>query len=242
MSETLVVIVRAVIGFFTLLIYTRVLGKQQISQLTYFDYILGITIGSIAAALTTDLTVTAWPHWVGLTVWTTAGLAMQWVTLKWRFASKYMDGEPTVVIMNGKIMEGAMRKARYRASDLMEQLRVKDTFDLGEVEFAILETNGTLSVLKKSQFHPVTRSDMNLPSQYQGISTELVYNGVVVDQNLEQVHLDRAWLATELRRKGVSDASEVFLATLDTSGSLYVDTFRDHVASPVDTGDFPGPY
>jgi len=242
LSETLVVMVRAVIGFFTLLIYTRMLGKQQLSQLTYFDYILGITIGSMAAALTTDLSSTAWPHWVGLTVWTAAGLAMQWVTLKWRFASKYIDGEPTVVIMNGKIMEGAMRKLRYRASDLMEQLRVKDVFDIGEVEFAILETNGTLSVLRKTQFQPVTRSDMNVSAQYQGIGTELIYSGVVFDQNLKQVHLDRSWLDAELRKKGIHDSRDVFLAVLDTSGNLYVDKYRDRVESPVDTGDFPGPY
>ncbi len=242
MSETLVVMVRAMIGFFTLLIYTRMLGKQQLSQLTYFDYILGITIGSMAAALTTDLSSMAWPHWVGLTAWTAAGLAMQWVTLKWRFASKYIDGEPTVVIMNGKIMEGAMRKLRYRASDLMEQLRVKDVFDIGEVEFAIFETNGTLSVLKKTQFQPVTRGDMSIPTHYQGIGTELIYSGVIFDQNLKQVHLDRPWLEAELRKQGVVDSSDVFLAVLDTSGNLYVDTYRDRVESPVDTGDFPGPY
>ena len=242
LSETLVVMVRAVIGFFTLLIYTRMLGKQQLSQLTYFDYILGITIGSIAAALTTDLSSTAWPHWVGLTAWTAAGLTMQWVTLKWRFASKYIDGEPTVVIMNGKIMEGAMRKLRYRASDLMEQLRVKDVFDIGEVEFAILETNGTLSVLKKTQFQPVTRSDMSISTQYQGIGTELIYSGVIFDQNLRQVHLDRSWLDAELGKKGIQDSRDVFLAVLDTSGNLYVDTYHDRVENPVDTGDYPGPY
>ena len=242
LSETLVVMVRAVIGFFTLLIYTRILGKQQLSQLTYFDYILGITIGSIAAALTTDLSSTAWPHWVGLTAWTAAGLTMQWVTLKWRFASKYIDGEPTVVIMNGKIMEGAMRKLRYRASDLMEQLRVKDVFDIGEVEFTILETNGTLSVLKKTQFQPITRSDMSISTEYQGIGTELIYSGVIFDQNLEQVHLDRSWLDAQLRKKGILDSRDVFLAVLDTSGNLYVDTYREHVESPVDTGDFLGPY
>lgn len=242
LSETLVVMVRAVIGFFTLLIYTRILGKQQLSQLTYFDYILGITIGSMAAALTTDLSSTAWPHWVGLTAWTAAGLTMQWVTLKWRFASKYIDGEPTVVIMNGKIMEGAMRKLRYRASDLMEQLRVKDVFDIGEVEFAILETNGTLSVLKKTQFQPITRSDMSISTEYQGIGTELIYSGVIFDQNLKQVHLDRSWLDAQLRKKGILDSRDVFLAVLDTSGNLYVDTYREHVESPVDTGDFLGPY
>ena len=125
LNEALVVMVRGIIAFFTLLIFARLLGKQQISQLTFFDYVLGITIGSIAANLTTDLTSRAWPHWVGLAVWTILVLALQWLTLKWRYASKYIDGEPTVVIMNGKIMEDAMRKLRYRTSELLEQLRQK---------------------------------------------------------------------------------------------------------------------
>ena len=125
MNEALVVIVRGVIGFFTLLIFARLLGKQQLSQLSFFDYVLGITIGSIAASLTTDLTSRAWPHWVGLAVWTFLVGVLQLLTLKWRYASKYIDGEPTVVIMNGKIMENAMKKLRYRTSELLEQLRLK---------------------------------------------------------------------------------------------------------------------
>lgn len=88
-------------------------------------------------------------------------LALQLISENWRYASKYVDGEPVAVVMNGKIMEDAMKKARYRASDLMEQLRDKGVFDLNEVEFAILETNGQLSVLKKPQFQPVTPLHMN---------------------------------------------------------------------------------
>ncbi|HOI38589.1 MAG TPA: DUF421 domain-containing protein, partial [Bacillota bacterium] len=117
-----------------------------------------------------------------------------------------------------------------------------DVFDIGEVEFAILETNGTLSVLKKTQFQPITRSDMSISTEYQGIGTELIYSGVIFDQNLEQVHLDRSWLDAQLRKKGILDSRDVFLAVLDTSGNLYVDTYREHVESPVDTGDFLGPY
>lgn len=101
LNEALVVFVRGLIAFFTLLVFARLLGKQQISELTFFDYILGITIGSIAGTLTTDLAIRAWPQWVGLFTWTVAVLAMQWVTLKWRYAAKYIEGEPVVVIMNG---------------------------------------------------------------------------------------------------------------------------------------------
>lgn len=241
MNETLVVFVRGIIGFFTLLILTRFLGKQQISQLSFFDYVLGITIGSIAASLTTDLSSKAWPQWIGLLTWTGAVLVMQVLTLKWRRASKYIDGESTVVVMNGKIMENVMKKMRYRASDLMEQLRNKGVFDLSQVEFAILETNGQLSVQKKSQEQPVTPKDLNIPTGYKGISTELIYDGVIFDQNLQQVQLDRRWLEEELKKQGINDISQVFLAMLNTQGELYVDRYEDRIKNLTDIGDYPGP-
>ena len=107
MSEVLVVAVRSIIAFFSLLIFARILGKQQISQLTFFDYTLGITIGSIAAELTVDLSSRALPHWIGLLSWAILGYAMEFITMKWRYAAKYIEGEPTIIIMNGKIMEDA---------------------------------------------------------------------------------------------------------------------------------------
>ena len=242
MNEALVEIVRALIAFFTLLIFTRLLGKQQMSQLTFFDYVLGITVGSIAASLTIELTYDPWPIWVGLVTWIVAVLATQIITVKWRYASKYIDGEPTVVIMNGMIMEAAMKKLRYRISDLTEQLRDKGVFDVSQVEFAVLEVSGKLSVLKKSQYQPVTPKDMNIKTKYSGIGTELIYDGVIVEQNLKQVNHDRTWLEKELKRLGINDVSEVFFATLETTGKLYIDKYRDHIKSKTDISDYDGPY
>ncbi|WP_027400566.1 DUF421 domain-containing protein [Anaerovorax odorimutans] len=231
MNEGLVVVVRALIGFFTLLIFTRLLGKQQISQLTFFDYILGITVGSIAATLTTDLTSRTWAHWVGLVTWIAAVLAMQLITIKWRDASKYINGEPTIVIMNGLIMEDSMKKMRYRIDDLKEQLREKGAFNLSEIEFAVLETSGNLSVLKKSQYQPLTPKDMQIKTDYSGLGTELIYNGLVIDKNLKQINKDKIWLFSELKSSGVRDISEVFYAALDSSGELYIDKYKDHITN-----------
>jgi len=240
-NETLIVIVRSLIGFFSLFIFTRILGKQQMSQLTFFDYVLGITIGSIAATLTTDLTSRAWLHWMGLAVWFSVVLLLQLITLKSRQLAKAIDGEPVVVIMNGQIMENAMRKARFRAADLLEQLRRQGVFDLSEVEFAVLENNGQVSVLKKSEYQPVTPHDLKLPTVYKGMSTELIFDGIVIEQNLKQLNLDRAWLDEELKKQGINHPSEVFLALLNTQGNLFVDRYKDDVAKTVDISDYPGP-
>lgn len=227
MNEGLVVIVRGIIGFFTLLIFTRIMGKQQVTQLTLFEYILGITIGSTASNLTTDLTSSAWSHWVGLLIWIVLGLIMQFVTLKSKFMMKYLSGEPELLIANGKIMETTMKKMRYSIYDLLEQLRFKDIFDIKEVEFAIIETNGTLTVLKKSQHQPLTPEDMNIPTDYKGLNTELIFSGNVIKYNLKKVNLDEKWLLNELKNKGVENIKDVYLASLDTSGTLYIDLYDD---------------
>ena len=228
MNEALVVLVRGIIGFVTLLIFARLLGKQQISQLTFFDYVLGISIGSTASSLTTDLSSSAWPHWIGILTWTILVLILQYITLKSRTASDYISGTPIVVIVNGKIMENEMRKMRYTISDLLEQLRQKDVFDISYVEFAVLESNGNLSVLKMSQYQTLTPKDMNIPTEYAGLSTELIYDGIIIDSHLEQVNLSRGWLLSELKKKKIKDPSEVFLAVLETSGTLYIDLMKDH--------------
>jgi uncharacterized membrane protein YcaP (DUF421 family) len=240
MNEALVVFVRSVIAFITLLIFARILGKQQGSQLTFFEYVLGITIGSTASTLTTDLTSRAWPHWVGLLTWALAVLIIQWASLKWRHAAKYFNGEPTIVVMNGRIMEKTLGSMRYTADDLMEQLRNNGVFDLNEVAYAMLEPNGELSVLKKSQYQPVTINDLNISPNFVGVSTELIYDGVIQEQNLQQIKRNRRWLDSRLKAHGIVSPSEVFLATIDPHGNLYIDTYKDQVKI-TDPGDYPGP-
>lgn len=242
MNEGLVVLVRSIISFFSLLIFTKILGKQQISQLTFFDYALGITIGSIAATLTTDLSSRAWPHFVGLFVWAFLGYLMQLITEKWRYAAKYIEGEPTIIIMNGKIMEDALKKMKYTAADIMGLLRIKDVFDLSQVDFAIIEPNGQLSVLKKPEYEPLTPKDMSIIKAPSGISTELIYDGVLIGQNLKQLNKSEKWLMDQLKMHEVKDISDVFLATLTPSGSLFIDKYDDHMIKITDIGDYKGPY
>lgn len=223
--------VRSLIGFFTLLIFARMLGKQQISQLTFFDYVMGITIGSAASSLSVDLTSRAWPHWVSLATWTAAVLALQVITFRSKRADRYLAGEPSIVMMNGHIMEDTMHKLRYTTSDLLEQLRDKDIFDLNRVGFAVLETNGQLSVLLKPEYQPVTPSDLKITSSNGGLSNELIYNGMVIEGNLAKAGVDRIWLEQQLRAQGIASSDDVFLASYDASSvSLYVDKYKDYLS------------
>jgi uncharacterized membrane protein YcaP (DUF421 family) len=231
LNEALVVLVRSLIAFFTLLIFARMLGKQQISQLTFFDYVLGITIGSIAASLSVDLTTRAWPHWVGLAAWTAAVLILQVISFRSKSGDKYLAGEPAIVIMNGQIMEETMSKLRYTTSDLLEQLRDKDVFDLNRVGFAVLETNGQLSVLLKPEYQPVTPSDLKITSSNAGLSNQLIYSGLIIEENLAKTGVDRIWLEQQLQAQGIQNPAEVYLANYDhNSGNLYIDKYKDNLS------------
>lgn len=242
MNEGLVVAVRAIISFFSLLIFARILGKEQISQLTFFDYILGITIGSIASEATVDLSSRAWPHFVGLLSWAVLAYLMQYISLKWRYAAKVIEGEPVIVIMKGRIMDKVLSKMKFRCSDVLVLLRNQGIFDLNEVDYAILEPNGSLSVLKKPEYITLTRKDMNIEVKPTGISTEIVYDGKLIEQNLQEMNKDKKWLMNQLKKYGVKDISEAFLVTLNDAGSLYVDKYDDKIKKVKDIGDYKGPY
>ena len=144
--------------------------------------------------------------------------------------------------MNGKIMEKTLKKMKYRASDIMALLRNKGVFDINQVDFAIIEPNGQLSVLKKPEHLPLTPKDMKIKVMSSGISTELIYDGIIIKENLKQLGKDKSWLEKELRKLGIKDVSEVFLVTLNPAGSLYVDKYEDHVKKVIDIGDYKGPY
>ena len=149
--------------------------------------------------------------------------------MRWRSAARYLEGEPTIVIMNGKILEQALKKMRIRVSDIMELLRNQGVFDPGQVDFALMEPNGQLSVLKKPAFQPLTPRDMGISPPFEGISTDLIYDGILLEENLRQMNKDKAWLMDQLSKQGIRDVSEVFLATLNDAGSLYIDKYDDHI-------------
>ncbi|MGV8983271.1 DUF421 domain-containing protein [Clostridium sp.] len=229
MNEGLIVLVRGIIGFFTLLIFTRILGKQQVSQLTFFDYVVGITIGSTASTLTTDLTSSAWPHWVGLITWTSLCLILQFITLKSKVAEKYLDGQPTIVISNGKILEKSMKNFRYTIGDLLSQLRDKGIFDLDQVAYAILEKDGQLSILKKPEYDPATPKDLKIKTAAASIDSEVIYDGSILQENLDSINRSEKWLMTKLKKKGITDASQVFLATYNATSGLHIDLYDDGI-------------
>ncbi len=243
MNPFLEIVLRAVGAFLAVLLITRLIGKSQIGQLTVTDFVNGIVIGSLAAALAIDLRTPAIYYFAGLAVFSGLTLVLEWATMKSRPLRKVLEDEPTVVIHNGKILETKMHNMRYHVDDLLMQLRAKAVFNIADVEFAVLEPNGELSVLLKSQKRPVTPEDLRLPTKYEGMPSELIVDGTVIEQNLIQNNLDEEWLYRELEKQGVRSVEEVLFASLDSSRNLYVDRRKDDIDHLSDTTDkVPGKF
>ncbi len=223
METILITSTRTLVGFIILLILTRSLGKKQLSQMTFFTYITGIALGNIAGDMVVHRDIKVIDGITGMTLWAVLTLIVEFISLKSSKARIFMDGEPTIVIKKGKIIKEAMVSNNLNMDDLSMLLRIKDVFSVSEVDYAILEPNGQLSVLKKEEHESVTKKDSNIPiGRRLYIPTELVVDGKVVTKNLDELNVSKEWLMTQLKLNGVNSTNEVFYAELQSDGSLYV--------------------
>ncbi|HPU41589.1 MAG TPA: DUF421 domain-containing protein [Acetivibrio clariflavus] len=234
MPIILVAIIRSAIAFLALLVMIRIIGKQQVSQLTFFDYTVGITIGSMASTLSIQLNENLTATLAGMVTWTVLAILAAIIGIRSTRLEKIVVGEPEIIIQNGKIIEKILKKNRITISELLSELRVQGVFNIEDVEFALIEPDGKISVQKKSQKQPVTPSDLNLPTQYDGLPTVLIMDGVVQENALRSINLTKAWLHHQLEKQNIKD-TEVFLAQLDTKGNLYVDLKGDNRYFIIDT-------
>lgn len=219
-------VLNSLIVFVLLVALSRIIGKKLLNQMTYFDFVIGVTIGTVGGTFITA-ELRGYNVLVSPIILTAAVLATGYLSLAAVPFRKLVEGEPIIVIQNGKIYEKNMGKARLNVDDLLAQLRAKNIFDISDVEFAILEPHGALSVLKKSQNLPVTPKDLGMSTNYKGASSEIIRDGKIVEQNLKQNNLTHEWLQNELASKNIKDVRDVFYAELSTDGKLYVDLHED---------------
>ena len=209
-----------IIPFF--LIVALLMGKRHIAELSVFDFIIAITLGAVAGA---DLADPAVPH--GPTFLTIIGLGLihyflSKLILKNRKVAHWLTFDPTVVMQNGVILKKNLAKLRYSVDELLTHLREKGVFDLQEVEFAVLEPTGVLSVLKKSQYQPATAKDLKIATPYKGLSTPVILEGKVYYEGLASLNLSEEWLRKKIQEKGYHEPEDVFLGVLNTQGELYL--------------------
>lgn len=215
-------VMQITVTYVFLLYLTRLMGRKLISQMTFFDFVVGVIVGSVAANMSVSRQS---PFISGLSVLftlTSIVILIEFLNLKSFFLLKTTDSEPLVIIENGKLIIENMKKERLALPDLMMLLREKNTFNIADVEYAIFETDGKLSVLLKSQKRPVTPEDMGLPTKYIGLTRDIVMDGRVMTENLRAINLSEEWLINEIKNRGIADPKRIFYAGLDTQGNLYL--------------------
>lgn len=217
-------IMRVTVTFFVLLILARFMGKKQISQLTFFHYVTGITIGSIAGEIAGVSKTPLLDGLIAMIWWTFLTMLMSYIAFKSKKARIILDDQPTIVVYEGKIVEASLKKLRLHLNDLSMMLREQSIFSIKDVHYAILETNGQLSVLKKAGQEAATKKDVNAPAQVpKYIPTEVIAEGKITPKNLTELNLTQEWLYGQLKKQGIGNVEHVFYAEVQTDGSLHVD-------------------
>ena len=201
-------------SFAALFIIAKFIGRKQVSQLDFFDYITGITIGSIAAEMATELEEPRKPL-IAMIRYGSVTLLLSSVTIKFPRVRKFLNGTPTILMDHGKLYRENLKKSKLDLSEFMVLCRQQGYFDLTDIQTAVFEYNGKLTILPVSSQRPATPNDLNLAPEQELLFTELIMDGRVLDENLSRMGLNRVWLEKQLKASGVQSADEVFLAVCD---------------------------
>lgn len=213
------VILTSILSAATLFIIAKILGHKQMSQLDFFDYITGITIGSIAAELATELEQPLKPL-IAMAIYGMITFGLSLMTSKLPKIRKFINGTPTIIMNSGKIYRKNMKKAKMDLSEFMMMCRQEGYFNLNDIQTAIFEYNGRLTILPKSTKRPVNPTDMNLIPPPETINTEVIMDGRILEENLKRLGLNTRWLKEELECQGHKTAKEIFLGICDDNHQL----------------------
>lgn len=232
MPDWILIAIRALGTLMFLFVLTRILGKKQISQLTFFEYVIGITLGDLAGNISTDVEANYSHGVIAILVWVLVPLVLEILTLKSKILRGWFEGNGRILIKDGKILEDNLKKERYTGDELLEQLRTKGVFRVADVEFAMLETSGDLSFLLKSNNQPLTPKHLGMKLAIEKPTQAVIMDGVIQNEPLAAACKSKGWLKTELDKLGVAKEN-VFLGQVDTHGELTIDLFDDKIQMPV---------
>lgn len=216
-SELINVVFRAFISLIALFLVAKLIGKKQVSQLSLFDYVIGISIGNFAAEMTINLESNEIYGTVAVLIFGFIAYLVSILTMKSIYLRRFFMGTPTILIEHGKIIEDSLKKVRYDINDVLEECRINGYYDISEIEYAIVEANGELSVLPKNR--NVNVKDLNLIVEKQGLCANVIIDGKIMYNNLNNVGKTKKWLLKELKKcnKNIDD---VILATMDVNENI----------------------
>ena len=217
--ELIKVALTALLSAVALFLIAKLLGHKQMAQLDFFDYITGITIGSIGAELATELEAPLKPL-IAMIIYGLIAIALSKLSDKALRLRKYINGTPTILMDKGKLYRENMKKAKIELSELMVLLRQEGYFNINDIETAVYEYNGRISVLPKSEKRPLTPEDMSINPKKSEFLTEIIMDGRILHENLTKKGLDLNWLYKELKKQKYKNPEEIFLGVCDSDNLL----------------------
>lgn len=241
MQDWLQIVLRTLAAMVILFFLTKLLGKRQISELSLFEYITGISIGNIAAYISLDLENLWYLGIISLCVWVSVSVGIEFVTMKSKKIRDYVDGKGTVLIKNGKLQKKQLYKERLTIEELLEQLRQKDVHRVADVEFAIMEPSGELDILLKKKYQPLTPDMLGLDPGTEKPSYTVIVDGKLVEEELRQSGVSPDTVQGELKRHSLA-MGEVFLGQVDGEGQLYFHTPDGRVFAPAKQPSAQAPF
>ena len=217
--EIFKVVLTSLLSAATLFIIAKLMGHKQMAQLDFFDYITGITIGSIAAELATELEK-PWKPLVAMVIYGMVALGLTILAHKFPKTRKYVNGTPTIIMDNGKLYRKNMKKAKLELSEFMVLCRQEGYFNINDIQTAIFEYNGRITILPKSQKRPLTPKDMNITPEKAEICTEVIMDGRILHENVQRLGLDLKWLHKQLKKQNYQSEKEIYLGICGNNNKL----------------------
>lgn len=225
--QVLQVVLASLFSAVILFLIAKVIGHKQVAQLEFFDYITGITIGSIAAELATTLDKPWWKPTISMLVFGSITVALSIITRRFARSRKFINGTPTIVMNDGKLYRQNMKKAKLELSEFLLLCRQEGYFNLNDIQTAVFEYNGKLSILPVSTKRPLNPEDMELNPKPEHTGTEIIMDGRVMDDNLKRKGLNDDWLQKELKKQGYKSTKEIFLGICYDENQLTLFPMKD---------------
>lgn len=222
---------RALISLFTLFIVTKIVGKKQVSELSLFDYVIGISIGNFAAEMTINLESNEINGIWAVILFGLVAYLVSWISLKSVTFRRFMMGKPTIIIQDGKILKRNMSKVRLDINELLEECRIKGFFDISQISFGIMEVNGEMSFMPKVDYKPLTIKDMNIKSKQDILYANVIIDGKIMKKHLKLIDKDYDWLLSKLKSMGHENIKNILLCTADSEGNVKIFEPNDDVQS-----------
>lgn len=215
------IILKTTVMYLIVVVSMRIMGKRQIGQLQPFEFAVTLMISELATFPMSEKGSNIIDGIIPIVILVACQFLISTLSVKSIKAREIICGRPKILVANGALLEKNLRRELYTVNDLLEQLRIANIQNVNDVEYAVLETNGQLSLVLKSQKRPLTPGDLNIETKYEGLTLDIIIDGVIHHENLKLAKVDVSWLLNKLKEKGWPNPEDIFYASLDTQGNFF---------------------